>query len=325
MKKIYTTLLMLSVAAVLSAQTNDTLTAHFSGTANLYGAATGGFVAGHNGYLDKGKMQLFDANYGVTGPGIITGMLLWIPWVEGNANSVITATIWADNAGAPGAVLGSVPVTYGSIDTTTAGLQQVMNAIDTVLYNVVAVLPSAVTIPGNGKFWAGITFTYAAGDTIGMVTTTDNGGGDGPGSTGDFADATTYTFEQWSDNSYHSFNDGTNSTWQLDIALAIFPTVTFGVGINEFQYSSDLVALTQNFPNPFNQQTTIAYSIKKGANVSVDVFDLTGRKVMGKEFGYKTAGNYNFVLNAGTLNSGVYFYTLKADGVTLTRRMTVSK
>src|SRR5438477_12452064 len=105
MKKIYTTILMLSVAAVLSAQTNDTLTAHFQGTPILYGASGGGFVAGHNTYLDKGKMQLFDVNYGVTGAGVITGLLMWIPWVEGNPNSVLTATVWQDNAGAPGTVL----------------------------------------------------------------------------------------------------------------------------------------------------------------------------------------------------------------------------
>lgn len=323
MKKIYTTLLMLSVTAVLSAQTNDTLTAHFQGTPFLYGAATGGFVAGHNGYGDLGKMQLFDANYGVTQSGVITGILMWIPWVEGNPNSVVTATIWANTSGAPGAVLGTVPVTYASIDTTAAGLFPIVGSADSAMYNAIAVFPTAITIPVSQSFWAGITFTYAAGDTIGMVTTSDATGGDAPGSSGDFADATGYTFEKWSDNSFHSFNDGTSSTWQLDVALAIFPTVTFGVGINE--YSSDLVALTQNYPNPFSQQTTVSYSLKKGANVSVDVVDLTGRKVMEKEFGYKTAGNHNFTLNAGTLNAGVYFYTLKANGVTLTQRMTVTK
>jgi hypothetical protein len=323
MKKIYTTILMLSVAAVLSAQTNDTLTAHFQGTPSLYGATGGGFVAGHNSYGDKGKLQLFDVNYGVSGPGLITGILMWIPWVEGNPNSVITATIWANNAGAPGAVLGTVPVTFASIDTTAAGYHPIVGSADSAIYNAVAVFPTAIAIPSNQSFWAGITFTYVAGDTIGMVTTTDATSGDAPGSTGDFADATNYTYEKWSDNTFHSFNDGTTATWQLDIALAIFPTVTFGVGINE--YSSDLVALTQNFPNPFSQQTTVSYSLKKGANVSVDVVDLTGRKVMGKEFGYKIAGNYNFTLNAGALNAGVYFYTIKANGVTLTRRMTVTK
>jgi Secretion system C-terminal sorting domain len=323
MKKIYTTILMLSVAAVLSAQTNDTLTAHFQGTASLYGASGGGFVAGHNAYLDKGKMQLFDANYGVSGAGVITGLLMWIPWVEGNPNSVLTATIWQDNAGAPGTVLGTVPVTFASIDTSAAGFHQIMSAADTVLYNAVAVFPSSIAIPGNMKFWAGITFTYAAGDTIGMVTTTDATGGDAPGSTGDFPDATSYTFEKWSDNTFHSFNDGTTATWELDIALAIFPTVTFGVGINEAQ--SDLIGLTQNFPNPFSQQTNISYSLKRGASVSVEVFDMTGRTVMAKEFGYKPAGNHNFKLDAATLNAGVYFYTLKADGIMVTRRMTVAK
>jgi hypothetical protein len=59
--------------------------------------------------------------------------------------------------------------------------------------------------------------------------------------------------------------------------------------------------------------------------VSVEVFDITGRTVMAKEFGFKQAGNHNFKLDAATLNAGVYFYTLKADGIMVTRRMTVAK
>lgn len=324
MKKIYTTFLMLSVTAVLSAQNNDTLTAHFQGTTSLYAAQGGGFVAGHNAYGDKGKMQLFDINYGVSGPGVVTGILMWIPWVEGNPNSVLTATIWQDASGAPGTVLGTVPVTFGSIDTSAAGLHQIMSAVDTVLYNAVAVFPTSIAIPGNGKFWAGITFTYAAGDTIGMVTTTDATGGDAPGTSGDFPDATSYTFEKWSDNTFHSFNDGTTNTWELDIALAIFPTVTFQVGVNNLQAPNGLT-LSQNYPNPFADQTFISYSVLKPGNVAVDVYDITGRKVLNKDLGFKTSGTHNFILGAATLNSGVYFYTLTSNGATLTRRMTITK
>ena len=315
MKKIYATFLLFISALALNAQTNDTLTLHWQGTYTIFSSQGGGFVVGHNGYQDKAKMQLFDAAYGVSGSGIITGILMAMPWVEGNPNSVITATIWADNSGVPGTVLGTVDVPYGNVDTSNAGFMQVVNALDTVFYNLNAVFPTPISIPSNGKFWAGFSFTYAAGDTIGLYSTAD----------GEFGDAATHTFEKWSDNTYHSFNDGTSATWQLDIALAIFPTVTFGVGINEATPENDNVALYQNFPNPFSTLTNISYSVKKSGNVSVDVLDLTGRKVMTRDLGYKTAGNYNFNLNAGSLNSGIYFYTLTTNGSSVTRRMTVSK
>ena len=67
--------------------------------------------------------------------------------------------------------------------------------------------------------------TYAAGDSVGLVTSTD----------GEFTAAVTHTFEQWNDNSWVSFNDGTTASWQTDVAMAIYPVVDFTVGINEIE------------------------------------------------------------------------------------------
>lgn len=181
--------------------TIDTITSHFVGTPTLFRSTNGGYVSGHNGYGDLGKMQRFDANYGITGSGTINKVILAFGAKNGSPSSVVSVKIWGDDAGEPGTELASVDVPYSDIDTTTA------NGLTVVTF------PNPVQIPANKIFYAGITFTYSGTDTVGLITTDD----------GDFNDAITHTWEEWNDNSYHSFGDPAN--WDLDIALAIFPVV----------------------------------------------------------------------------------------------------
>ena len=304
---------------------DDTLAGEFGGTASLYGSQGGGFVSGQNGYGDLSKMQLFDATYGVTGAGVITGILFYMGWVEGNPNSFITATIWDDNAGTPGTILGTVNVPYSSMDTTGTGYTAISTAPgpDPALFNAVAVFSTPIAIPASLSFFAGFSFTYAAGDTVGLFTTTDPTGGDAPGVSGDFADATTHTWEEWSDNTLHSFNAG-SGTWQLDIAQGIFPTVSFGVGVQEPAAGNGL-RLNQNVPNPAVNETMISYSLEKSANVTFTVADMTGKIIEIIEKGNQTSGKHQFMLNTRSISSGVYFVSMNADGTSINNRLVVSK
>ncbi len=181
--------------------TIDTISSHFVGTPTLFRSTNGGYVSGHNGYGDLAKMQRFDANYGITSSGTINKVILAFGAKNGSPTSVVSVKIWSDNAGEPGNVLGTVDVPYSDIDTTTA------NGLTTVTF------ANPVQIPSNKIFYAGISFTYGGTDTVGLITTDD----------GDFANAVTHTWEEWNDNTYHSFGDPAN--WDLDIALAIFPVV----------------------------------------------------------------------------------------------------
>ncbi len=74
--------------------------------------------------------------------------------------------------------------------------------------------------------------------------------------------------------------------------------------------SNNNFALAQNQPNPFSNQTTINYQLKKSAtNVSVQVYDITGAKVFEKVETNLKAGNYSVNLNNVHFTSGMYFYT----------------
>jgi hypothetical protein len=73
-------------------------------------------------------------------------------------------------------------------------------------------------------------------------------------------------------------------------------------------------SLDQNYPNPFNPTTTIPYRLGFSSDVTLEVFDVLGRKVATLVRARQAAGNYNFMFSTITysLSSGVYFYRFEA-------------
>ncbi|MFO7841955.1 MAG: T9SS type A sorting domain-containing protein [Fidelibacterota bacterium] len=83
--------------------------------------------------------------------------------------------------------------------------------------------------------------------------------------------------------------------------------------------------LAQNYPNPFNPVTTINFELPKATNVTLQVFDITGRLVTELANGPMNAGRYDLRWNAGHLSSGVYFYRLQTPEFTATNKMLLLK
>jgi len=84
--------------------------------------------------------------------------------------------------------------------------------------------------------------------------------------------------------------------------------------------------LNQNYPNPFNPSTIIEYTIpniEKDIYTAVDlkVYDVLGREVTVLVNSEQSAGIYRVNFNADGLNSGVYFYTLKTNNYSQTKKM----
>ncbi|RPI18232.1 MAG: T9SS C-terminal target domain-containing protein [Ignavibacteriae bacterium] len=73
-------------------------------------------------------------------------------------------------------------------------------------------------------------------------------------------------------------------------------------------------SLSQNYPNPFNPETKIKYQIPKNALVSLVIYDETGKEIRKLVNETQHAGTYETSFNASNLASGIYFYSLFADG-----------
>lgn len=84
--------------------------------------------------------------------------------------------------------------------------------------------------------------------------------------------------------------------------------------------------LQQNFPNPFNPETSISYSMRERAIVSLTVCDLTGKTVAALvENESQAPGEYTVSFNAAHLSSGVYLCRLQSGNEILTRKMMLIK
>jgi len=83
--------------------------------------------------------------------------------------------------------------------------------------------------------------------------------------------------------------------------------------------------LSQNYPNPFNPTTKITYSIPVPGNVSVKIFDITGREIKTLVNEFRNAGSYEIEFDGGGLSSGVYYYKLETNNFSEVKRMILIK
>ena len=85
------------------------------------------------------------------------------------------------------------------------------------------------------------------------------------------------------------------------------------------------ISLDQNYPNPFNPATMIEFNLDHTQNVTLGVYDLTGRQVALLVNGQKTAGTYHVMFDGSRLTSGLYLYRLRTADQILTRKMMLLK
>ena len=79
------------------------------------------------------------------------------------------------------------------------------------------------------------------------------------------------------------------------------------------------------YPNPFNAQTTISYSLPEASNISIEIFDITGRKVSSLFDGRQEAGTHSVTWDVGQDVTGVYFYKIKTADFTETKKCVLLK
>ncbi len=79
-------------------------------------------------------------------------------------------------------------------------------------------------------------------------------------------------------------------------------------------------ALSQNYPNPFNPTTNIEFTVETGM-VNLAVYNLAGQQVATLVNGMVESGTHTVTFDASNLTSGVYFYTLSANGQVATHKM----
>jgi len=94
------------------------------------------------------------------------------------------------------------------------------------------------------------------------------------------------------------------------------------VGVEEFSSPSN-ISVSQNLPNPTNGPTTVTVTLKETTSLSFELFNMMGQSVIEIPAQSYSAGVQPFTFNAAELSSGVYFYTVTAGGIQVTKKMIV--
>lgn len=140
------------------------------------------------------------------------------------------------------------------------------------------------------------------------------------------------------DSSYWEIPYPLGLVWDGQNFWNVSSSISFGGKARIYEVSNSIISsvdnstiiphnffLMQNYPNPFNPTTSIDYQIKENGFVSLKVYDMLGNEVASLVNETQSAGQYSVVFNAGSLASGIYFYSLRENNLTQIRKMSLLK
>ena len=104
----------------------------------------------------------------------------------------------------------------------------------------------------------------------------------------------------------------------IDTAIRYNPNVA-----NDTEDLPTETALLQNYPNPFERETTIPYHLSEANEVSLVLFDGLGRQQFEVDLGIQSAGRYEHKLEIPNLPNGMYYYQLKVGNRNYQQRFVV--
>lgn len=83
--------------------------------------------------------------------------------------------------------------------------------------------------------------------------------------------------------------------------------------------------LSQNYPNPFKDNTIIKYCLPEETRIRLEIFNSKEEKIKTLIDEIKEAGTYQVELHANGLKEGIYLYRITAGCIVITKRMVLSK
>ena len=137
-----------------------------------------------------------------------------------------------------------------------------------------------------------------------------------------------YVDEDYISNEVHSYrvaavdHAGNQSEFSEVVEVAVLAI--------DNQVTPDVFALHQNYPNPFNPTTQIKYVLAEDALVSVDIYDVMGKKIKSLMNTNQSSGSYSLRWDATNnigeaVSAGMYIYTIQASKYRATKKMVLLK
>jgi hypothetical protein len=102
-----------------------------------------------------------------------------------------------------------------------------------------------------------------------------------------------------------------------------------GLFVTYYSYSSVSIPayslLYNNYPNPFNNQTSIEFYLKESCDVKLEIYNTLGERVYELVYNNTDPGFYKLNWNAKNFSSGIYFYRLQTQSFSETKKMILLK
>ncbi|MGE5353478.1 MAG: two-component regulator propeller domain-containing protein [Acidobacteriota bacterium] len=127
----------------------------------------------------------------------------------------------------------------------------------------------------------------------------------------------------------HLFADRLNNLWiSTNDGISIYReggVVMTDVAQRRNNSNPENYRLGQNYPNPFNPVTKIDYEIPVSGFAELSVYDVLGNEVACLVKSFKPAGKYTLSFDGSSLPSGIYYYRLRTDSFSETRKLMILK
>ena len=223
------------------------------------------------------------------------------------------------------------------------------NGVEDIANNLGAV--TGIAISGNKIYWAETT-----GENSGKIVRANlNGSNSGTltqfqASVMSFAIDTAGRKLYWSDTAGNIHRSNLNGKGIQKVVSGLTTPVSLTVGNSGDQVaaapvqdslaaaqsiSPETTSLLVNYPNPFNPETWIPYRLAESTDVTINIYNSSGILVRALRLGHQPAGYYTNRIRSAywdgrnaageRVASGIYFYQLQTDTISMTRKMVILK
>ena len=259
-----------------------------------------------DGDVDLDDYSAFIASYGRTAAGPATKPLVLLPGINENAEFSLS--------------LGSERVVAGelvAVDVSLANVAALAGYGFTLNYEndkfeFISVAPADEDLLKSTGGETPLFYHIVADGQVEVANSIVNGTAVSGG--GDIVRFVFRVLREFEDNARFEIADGL----VFDPSQLQNPAVV--AGVLELQSTPREFALHQNFPNPFNPDTTIKYDLAESADITLQIYNVLGqvvRTLVASEA--QNAGRYQIRWNGMDdrgvpVSSGIYFYQISADG-----------
>ncbi len=221
-------------------------------------------------------------------------------WIQDTSYSAINGEYWLSRQGSQ-----ISKVEWGPIDVTKDGY-----------YNVYAHIPNTqLQLSGRCAY---VVENETGGDSVYASQDSGNGG---------WINLGNFPFSPGEESAVFLSSLPGASTSQYVVADAVMLTRSVEItGVKKpVEAILEKFALSNNYPNPFNPTTTVDISLPESGIMSLNIYNVLGQLIKVVDGGYKSAGDYNYLVNMDGFASGVYFYRLQQGSDVITKKMELLK